>query len=255
MKPFGLLLFCLLPFISFAQQKVYYNKLYQVVDSTQAFEYYETVERQANGTTILKQYAPSDSLIYQGAFSRFQVKDQPNIKEGAHKYYLRNGGALHYVDNYQNNKLHGERKTYYEGAILKRIEVYDQGEFVRGECYNEDGSSRTFTLFEIKPSFPGGEQALFRYLSEYVQYPNLAKENGIQGQVILTFVVNRDGSVSDVNLVKDIGGGCGEEAIRLIKAMPNWTPGYFDDKPVKVRYTLPIKFKLEGRSRKKRKKD
>ncbi len=255
MKTQSAIIFCFLQIAAFGQQKVYYNKSLEVVDSFSAFYYYEITEKKADGTTWLQRFAPSDSLLYQGGYSLFGIKGQPNIREGEHKYYYRGGGALHYTENFKTNQREGECRSYYPSGQLKRIEVYEQDKFVSGECYNEDGSVRPFTHLQNPPSFPGGEAKLFQFLSENLHYPSLARENGIQGQVILTFVVNKDGSVSDVNIVKDIGGGCGAEAKRLVEAMPDWVPGSFDDNPVKVRYTLPLKFKLEGGRKRKGKKE
>jgi protein TonB len=106
---------------------------------------------------------------------------------------------------------------------------------------------KTYEMFDIQkpPSFPGGEAELLKYLAQNIKYPPLARENNIQGVVALTFVVNRDGSVSDVNVLKDIGGGCGKEAIRVVGEMPKWLPGEANGNPVKVRFTLPVRFKLE----------
>jgi protein TonB len=106
---------------------------------------------------------------------------------------------------------------------------------------------KTFEMFDIQkpPSFPGGEAELFKFLQKNIEYPSLAKENNISGVVPLTFVVNKDGSVSDVSILRDIGGGCGKEAVRVVKAMPKWVPGEANGHAVKVRYTLPVRFKLE----------
>jgi protein TonB len=105
---------------------------------------------------------------------------------------------------------------------------------------------KTYEMFDIQkpPSFPGGEQQLLKYLSENIQYPALARENNIQGTVVLTFVVGKNGNVTDVQIVKDVGGGTGKEAVRVVKAMPKWNPGEANGHPVKVRFTLPVRFKL-----------
>ncbi len=107
---------------------------------------------------------------------------------------------------------------------------------------------RTFDLFDIQkqPSFPGGDKEMYKYLSDNIVYPSVAKDNGIQGTVPVKFVVNKDGSISDVEVLRDpSGGSLGKEALRVVKAMPKWSPGEANGHPVKVRYTLPIKFKLE----------
>lgn len=106
---------------------------------------------------------------------------------------------------------------------------------------------KTYEMFDIQkpPSFPGGEVELMKFLNKNIEYPALAKENNIQGVVALTFVVNKDGSVSDVSIVKDIGGGCGKEAVRVVKNMPKWSAGEANGHPVKVRFTLPVRFRLD----------
>jgi len=106
---------------------------------------------------------------------------------------------------------------------------------------------KTYEMFDIQkpPSFPGGEKELLKFLAENIKYPPLARENNIQGNVALTFVVNKNGSVSDVSILRDIGGGCGKEAVRVVNSMPKWNPGEANGNPVKVRFTLPVRFKLE----------
>ena len=88
-------------------------------------------------------------------------------------------------------------------------------------------------------------QALFKYLGKNIEYPPIAQENGITGRVVLRFVVNETGNITDIQVVKDIGGGCGAEAVRVVKSMPTWTPGRQRGKPVKVYYTLPVRFNLD----------
>ena len=96
------------------------------------------------------------------------------------------------------------------------------------------------------PSFPGGDAALFKFLGENVKYPVIAQENGVQGRVICQFVVNRDGSIVDVEVVRSVDASLDKEAIRVIKSMPKWSPGQQRGKPVRVKYTLPVNFKLQN---------
>jgi len=102
-----------------------------------------------------------------------------------------------------------------------------------------------FTVVEDKPSFPGGEGALMKFLSAHIDYPALAKESGIQGRVFINFVVEPDGSIDHVKVLRGIGGGCDEEAVRVVKSMPKWIPGKQRGKPVRVSFNLPVKFTLE----------
>lgn len=102
-----------------------------------------------------------------------------------------------------------------------------------------------FTVVESMPQFPGGMGALMKYLAENIKYPPLAKESGIQGRVFINFVVEPDGSISHVKVLRGIGGGCDEEAVRVVEAMPNWKAGMQRGKPVRVSYNLPVKFTLQ----------
>ena len=109
----------------------------------------------------------------------------------------------------------------------------------------EEEEEVVFVVVESMPEFPGGQQALFKYLSENVKYPVIAQENGIQGRVICQFVVNRDGSIVDVEVVRSAGdASLDKEAVRVVSQSPKWTPGKQRDRKVKVTYTFPVIFQL-----------
>lgn len=101
-----------------------------------------------------------------------------------------------------------------------------------------------FTVVEENPGFPGGEEERMRYLQQNLKYPQMARESGIQGTVYVTFVVEKDGSITDVRILRGIGGGCDEEAARVVKAMPRWNPGKQRGQSVRVQFNLPIRFVL-----------
>ena len=103
-----------------------------------------------------------------------------------------------------------------------------------------------FDVVEEMPQYPGGPQALFKFLGENVQYPAEAEKAGIQGRVIATFVVEKDGSISQPTVVKSVDPLLDAEAIRVISAMPNWIPGKQNGKVVRVKYTVPLSFNLDG---------
>lgn len=110
----------------------------------------------------------------------------------------------------------------------------------------EEEEEVVFMVVETMPEFPGGQAALFKYLSENVKYPVIAQENGIQGRVICQFTVNKDGSIVDVDVVRSGGdASLDKEAVRVIKSMPKWKPGKQRGKPVRVKYTVPVNFKLQ----------
>jgi protein TonB len=103
-----------------------------------------------------------------------------------------------------------------------------------------------YTVVEESPSFPGGEKARIKYLTENLKYPSEAIDSNLQGTVYLSFVVEMDGSISQVKVVRGVGGGCNQEAERVVKAMPNWEPGKSNGFSVRCQYMMPIKFVLMG---------
>jgi protein TonB len=108
----------------------------------------------------------------------------------------------------------------------------------------EDKVYETFDIQKM-PSFPGGEGELAKFLQENINYPAIARENNIQGTAALSFVVGKDGTITNVQILKDPGGGCGKEAIRVVQSMPKWQPGEANGNPVKVKFTLPVRFRLQ----------
>ncbi len=121
------------------------------------------------------------------------------------------------------------------------IEEYVKPEVIEEEVVEQE----IFTIVETMPSFPGGQEKLMHYLATNIKYPQIARESNVQGRVYLSFVVEPDGSVSNVKVLRGIGAGCDEEAMRVVKAMPKWSPGKQRGKAVRVSYNLPVNFKLQ----------
>jgi protein TonB len=105
--------------------------------------------------------------------------------------------------------------------------------------------TKIFDVVEQMPTFPGGDAALMKYLSDHIKYPVVAEENGIQGRVICTFVVERDGSITDVKVMKSVDPSLDKEAIRVLKGMPHWIPGKQNGSAVRVKFTVPVTFRLQ----------
>ena len=122
-----------------------------------------------------------------------------------------------------------------------------QEEYIPVEVVEEEQEEEEeiFMSVEEDPEFPGGLEALSKYLAENIQYPQLAKENNITGRVYVTFVVEKNGTVGNVKILRDIGGGCGAEAVRIVKSMPKWKPGKQRGQAVRTQFNLPVGFYLE----------
>ena len=106
-------------------------------------------------------------------------------------------------------------------------------------------ATKVFDVVEEMPSFPGGSAALMSYLSSNTKYPVVAQENGVQGRVIVSFVVERDGSISDVKVARSVDPSLDREAQRVVKSMPRWSPGKQNGSTVRVKYTVPVVFRLQ----------
>ena len=112
---------------------------------------------------------------------------------------------------------------------------------------NAQSESSTKVYYEVDemPSFPGGLNGLMTFLAQNMVYPVTAQENGVQGRVTVSFVVETDGSITDVEVARSVDPFLDREAMRIVKAMPKWTPGKKDGKPVRVKYTVPVVFRLQ----------
>ena len=125
------------------------------------------------------------------------------------------------------------------GTVLKIQEEIAQPEPPKEE------ENKVFDVVEEQPSFPGGQSALMQWLSDNIKYPVIAAENGVQGRVIVQFVVSKTGSISDVKVVRGVDPSLDREAVRVVSQMPKWTPGRQNGTTVNVRYTLPVTFRLQ----------
>ncbi len=105
--------------------------------------------------------------------------------------------------------------------------------------------TKIFTVVEQMPMFPGGDAALMGYLRDNIHYPTVAAENGVQGRVVVGFVVERDGSITDVNILRGVDPSLDREAMRVVKSMPKWTPGKQNGSAVRVKYQVPVSFRLQ----------
>lgn len=130
----------------------------------------------------------------------------------------------------KNDSIRVENE-YSKGALIYSEDIYKSGKIV-------------FTKVDVNPEFVGGMDAFIRFLAHNIRYPALARENGTQGKVIVSFLCGSDGKLTDVHVLSGIGDGCDEESVRVITISPPWQPGYVHGKPVNVAYSLPISFSV-----------
>jgi len=123
-----------------------------------------------------------------------------------------------------------------EDQVIEEIVAFDEPE--------EEEAETIFQIVEETPTPEGGFQAFYKYLNKNLNYPAQARRMGIEGKVFLSFVVEKDGSITDIKVMKGIGAGCDEESVRVLKNAPKWTPGKQRGKPVRTRFSFPFIFKL-----------
>ena len=126
------------------------------------------------------------------------------------------------------------------GTVLKAVE-----EIAAPEPPKHEEENKVFDVVEQMPSFPGGQAALMQYLAKNIKYPPVAEENGIQGRVIVTFVVGKTGAISNVQVAKSVDPSLDKEAVRVVSSMPAWIPGKQNGQSVNVKYTVPVTFRLQ----------
>lgn len=242
-------LLLLLPAWADAQRIAYFDEFMNEVDVQSNFRFFAEITPLPEGGFYAKRFRADSTLVEEGAFSTYEKGKR--MPEGLHKNY-RPSGELWFTVQYKNGIRSGELRSYYPSGALKRIQHYADNRPIGGECFAEDGAPLPFTPFEAPPQYPGGNEAMNRFLTEHMKYPAIARENGVTGRVLVTFTVGKDGLLKDLRLLEDIGQGCGEEALRVLSLMGPWTPGKLDDEVAQVRFTLPMTFSLEGARRKNR---
>jgi periplasmic protein TonB len=180
-----------------------------------------------------------------------QIKDaisdslvKKTVKDGIYReWYLT--GEQKKTCFYVEDKLDSTFTLLYPNGKIKRKEQWKSGEMQTGECFDVAGKKIPFFAYEQMPQFVNGEKALFEYLGKNITYPKKSRKQGIEGTVLIKFVVAANGAITDVVVKKSVDEYTDREAVRVVKAMPKWKPGLMDGIPTRVSYNLPIKFRLE----------
>lgn len=165
------------------------------------------------------------------------------LKDGTYKEWYENGQLMKEIE-YKEGKMNGHYTSYWENGQIKRMEFFDNIKSVKGKCFDQNGNEIRHTAMEQVPEFPGGSESLMRFLTQNIKYPIVMQEEKIQGIVVAQFVVGKDGSLSDIKIIRSLHPAGDKEALRVISLMPNWKSGIQEDEPVSVRYTLPISFRM-----------
>jgi TonB family protein len=143
------------------------------------------------------------------------------------------------VNGLEEGEWHGSLKD-----SARYVCIYEKGISKKGTGYDKNGKEYPFTAIKKEPTIKGGYEGFLKFLSRNLHYPKSAKENNIQGKVFISFVIEKDGILDDLHVIRGIGGGCDEEAMRVIKLSSPWVPGTQYGMPMRVKYTIPISFTM-----------
>ncbi|MFC5284565.1 energy transducer TonB [Pedobacter alpinus] len=148
------------------------------------------------------------------------------------------------MGNFVNGLKDGVWKEYVPKQKITYDEIYENGKFIKGTNTSDNGEVTEYDKFETLPSFKGGMETFGKFLTKNLRYPPNARKDNIQGRVYIQFIIKKDGTLSESKILKGIGGGCDEEALRVINLSPDWNPGLQRGIAKNVSYSVPIFFKL-----------
>lgn len=209
---------------------------------------------------LCKYYYENGKLRYEEVYNEYGMAD------GLFKTYYENG-RLESLYTYRNNIKSGIYQEFHENGRLREEGWYESGQripysssdignrklpssnlnnSVQNDRMTEDkvDNTKVFENVEIMPTFSGGDSELRKFLATNLKYPTIAAENGVEGRVIIRFIVGIGGSISDIEIIRSLDSMCDREAVRVVKLMPEWIPGTQDGIKVPVYFTLPVIFKL-----------
>ncbi|MDO5664262.1 MAG: TonB family protein [Bacteroidia bacterium] len=267
MKLSFLLLFFTIPFLCSSQKKIFLDNDNEWTSKSAATQY-GIVTKESRNTIKVEFYTLQDTLKGWEYYSTYGKRRK--VKDGLARYLYSNGTdslvcvyaedkcvgqSVSYYPNAQKNTilhykdglLNGFLIQYYPSGKLRRKEKYEDGNCLGGQLFNEEGSELPFEPYLIQAEFPGGIALMDVFLSKIMEYPIPAIESGLQGRVLIDFIIEKDGTMTSVRVRKSVSRLLDDEAVRVIKQMAEtikWTPGKVDGKIVRIKYTQPVVFRL-----------
>ena len=212
------------------------------VEHTDYYDSKNLVEKSVrSGNTIVYEYNAYGDVV-----SMKKMKGNATLSTTTYEYEYDGGMPWHSMTQFNDgNYLLNKTRSYDMPDVTEEsVETIGQ-EVIEDIPQTSMTDNKVFNVVEQMPSFKGGDTALLEWLSQNVQYPKVAEKNGIMGRVVCTFVVECDGSITEVEIVKSVDPSLDKEAVRVLRAMPRWNPGRLNGKPVRVKYSVPVTFRLQ----------
>lgn len=239
MKFFIVLLIFISSINLFAQDTIYLNKKYKTINNKDQASYLRVIKQDPGNSkhvikqTFFKNGKFSSEVVYSNYYGKKKVLEKNTI------WY--ENGQIHIESTFKKGKKDGYFISYWENGQVKRKDLYKKGKLTEGTCYNISGDKVPYYNFEIHPEFPGGREALKKYLIKNINKSNTPSSS--KGKSVkVRFSIDTDGSIRDVKVVKGIDPNSDYQAKKAIQNMPNWKPAIQDGKKVRTKRTIPITF-------------
>lgn len=224
-----------------AQDTVFYNYNGYVAKSAAEAFFARILRRDPieKERVLVRELSMAGEMLSEASYFPYSSKTLHGLSR---KYY--SNGLVKWEAFYQNGKLHGTVKAYWPEAKPKRSDVYRNDSLISSKCFAKSTADTAYFPFKTKLSFTGGMPGLFKYLDKTLLYPKDARKAKIQGEVLVSFMVDYDGNIKDVQIKKSLHPSLDKEALRVVQAMPKWQAATIDGDAIRSRSTLPIIFKL-----------
>ena len=250
MKRFITVIILLISVNNFGQviETSFYDADDQLVDSINAIRYTKKIVHDSLGINkTVEEYKINGKLKELTNYSKVTGP------ESRFKKFNRNGLSTHYYDNgkltsvinFKNDELHGNVETYFENGKLRRSDIYEEDNFVSGQCYDVLGNKVEHYIYIEKPTYLGGYKAIGTFLSKKLKYPSKMARNGLEGTVLIKFLVLKNGNLAEIETRYSPSIEFEKEALRVLNLLNDWVPGKIEGEPTDFKFMLPITFKLK----------
>lgn len=233
-------------------EKIYTDEHGYEIDISEATEiaYYNFKTEDQKEYTMRKY--DFDEVLLRGIYRKRYLKGGERMFSGVDTFFFKNG-HINYIIHYHDSKQNGELLSFYDNGKLRRKEYYQYDSLLSSSCYTIAGDDTACFPFRVNPEYPGGENERKAFIKNNVNYPTEALEDDIEGSVIISFIVQEDGSYSSFRVIKSPHPILSQEALRVAQMMPKWKPGLLDGEPAKMLMNMPVKFRIEQTKPKKKK--
>jgi protein TonB len=235
---FTFIALCAIAFSLTAQTTTYYDKEGNRVARLKEANYYKTIIRTDTNRVTVKVYYKTGQLKAKVSYWHW-INSTLNGKLKDWLTKLESRKDIYYL----YGEMDGEAVTYWPNGKLKSKDAYKKGEFIKGQCFNDKGKIVPHVFNQKLPQFPG--DSLFYFLARHIQYPPVYGCGGGQGRVVCAFVIEKNGNASSFTILKGLDKYFDQEAIRVLKSMPKWSPGLIAGEPVNMVFVIPVNFKFQ----------